>query len=40
MWPDMIAIPPLEQFYWVIAVVVPFMPVVLEYRGFYNHVYL
>lgn len=40
LWPDLIAIPPLEQFYWVIAVVVPFMPVVLEYRGFYNHVYL
>ncbi len=40
LWPDLIAIPPLEQFYWVIAVVVPFMPVVLEYRGFYNHVFL
>jgi exopolysaccharide biosynthesis polyprenyl glycosylphosphotransferase len=39
IWPGIVGIPPLEQFYWVIAVVVPFMPVVLEYRGFYNNLF-
>ncbi|MEQ1750344.1 MAG: sugar transferase [Prosthecobacter sp.] len=39
IWPGIVEIPPLEQFYWVIAVVVPFMPVVLEYRGFYNNLF-
>ncbi len=38
-WPDMIAIPPIEELYWVIAVIVPLTPVVLEYRGFYNHLF-
>jgi exopolysaccharide biosynthesis polyprenyl glycosylphosphotransferase len=38
-WPEMVEIPPLEQFYWVMAVVVPFTPVVLEFRGFYTHLY-
>jgi exopolysaccharide biosynthesis polyprenyl glycosylphosphotransferase len=31
-------IPPLEKFYWVIAVVAPFMPIVLEARGFYSNI--
>ncbi len=39
IWPGIIEIPPLEQFFWVIAVVVPFMPVVLEYRGFYKNLF-
>ena len=28
---------PFHEFLWVIAIVVPFMPVVLEMHGFYNH---
>lgn len=39
IWPDIIAIPSIEQHYWVMAVIVPFTPVVLEYRGFYNHLF-
>ena len=39
IWPDMITIPPIEELYWVIAVIVPLTPVVLEYRGFYNHLF-
>lgn len=38
-WPDMVAIPPLEELYWVMAVVVPFTPVILEFRGFYSNLY-
>ncbi|MDZ4405397.1 MAG: sugar transferase [Prosthecobacter sp.] len=36
--PDVAVIPPLEKFYWVIAVVAPFMPIVLEARGFYSNI--
>lgn len=39
IWPDIVEIPPLAELYWVIAVVVPFMPVVLEYLGFYNNLF-
>jgi exopolysaccharide biosynthesis polyprenyl glycosylphosphotransferase len=35
--PDVPEIPPLEKFYWVIAVVAPFTPIVLEARGFYSN---
>jgi len=35
--PDAVEIPPLEKFYWVIAVVAPFTPIVLEARGFYSN---
>ncbi|WP_395716493.1 sugar transferase [Prosthecobacter sp.] len=35
--PDVAEIPPLEKFYWVIAVVAPFTPIVLEARGFYSN---
>lgn len=35
--PDAAEIPPLEKFYWVIAVVAPFTPIVLEARGFYSN---
>jgi exopolysaccharide biosynthesis polyprenyl glycosylphosphotransferase len=38
-WPDLVEIPPIEELYWVIAVVVPFTPIVLEYRGFYSNLY-
>lgn len=35
--PDVVEIPPLDKFYWVIAVVAPFTPIVLEARGFYSN---
>ncbi len=38
-WPNLVEIPPIEELYWVIAVVVPFTPIVLEYRGFYTNLY-
>ncbi|WP_395734471.1 sugar transferase [Prosthecobacter sp.] len=38
-FPDAVEIPPLEKFYWVIAVVAPFTPIVLEARGFYSNIY-
>jgi len=37
--PEAPEIPPLESFYWVIAVVAPFTPIVLEARGFYTNIY-
>ncbi|HBJ87356.1 MAG TPA: sugar transferase [Verrucomicrobiales bacterium] len=37
--PEVEQIPPLEKFYWVIAVVAPFMPIVLESRGFYSNIH-
>ncbi len=36
---DAVEIPPMEKFYWVIAVVAPFTPIVLEARGFYSNIY-
>lgn len=38
-WPEAVEIPPVEKLYWVMAVVGPFTPLVLEARGFYNHLY-
>jgi exopolysaccharide biosynthesis polyprenyl glycosylphosphotransferase len=38
-FPDVVEIPPMEKFYWVIAVVAPFTPIVLEARGFYSNIY-
>lgn len=38
-FPEAVEIPPLEKFYWVIAVVAPFTPIVLEARGFYSNIY-
>lgn len=37
--PGLIEIPPIEELYWVMAVVIPFTPVVLEHRGFYSNLY-
>ena len=37
--PDAVAIPTMDKFYWVIAVVAPFTPIVLEARGFYSNIY-
>lgn len=38
-WPDLVEIPPVEKLYWLMAVVGPFTPLVLEARGFYSHLY-
>lgn len=38
-WPDMVSIPSLDRLYWVMAVVVPFTPLILEWRGFYSNLY-
>ncbi|MDI1313065.1 sugar transferase [Prosthecobacter sp.] len=38
-FPDAVEIPPMENFYWVIAIVAPFTPIVLEARGFYSNIY-
>lgn len=38
-FPDAVQIPPMEKFYWVVAVVAPFTPIVLEARGFYSNIY-
>lgn len=37
VWPDLVEIPPFEKLYWVMAVVVPFTPIILEGRGFYSN---
>jgi exopolysaccharide biosynthesis polyprenyl glycosylphosphotransferase len=37
-WPDAEVIPPFQDFLWVAAVVVPFMPMMLESRGFYSNI--
>ncbi len=34
--PDLVEIPPIEQLYWLMALVVPFTPLILEERGFYS----
>ena len=34
----LVEIPPFEKFYWVMAVVVPFTPIMLEARGFYTNI--
>jgi len=39
VWPDLVEIPPMEKLYWIMAVVGPFTPLVLEARGFYAHLY-
>ncbi len=39
LWPDMVEIPSVEKLYWIMAVVGPFTPLVLEARGFYTNLY-
>ncbi|MCB1235611.1 MAG: sugar transferase [Verrucomicrobiae bacterium] len=36
-FPDLRPIPELERFLWLLAVIVPIAPIVLELQGFYNH---
>ena len=38
-FPDAVVIPTMDKFYWVVAVVAPFTPIVLEARGFYSNIY-
>ncbi|WP_395751950.1 sugar transferase [Prosthecobacter sp.] len=38
-FPDAVEIPPIDRFYWVIALVAPFTPIILEARGFYSNIY-
>lgn len=38
-WPDLVEIPPVEKLYWIMAIVGPFTPLVLEARGFYANLY-
>jgi len=38
-FPDAVEIPAMDKFYWVVAVVAPFTPIVLEARGFYSNIY-
>ncbi|MDZ4289183.1 MAG: sugar transferase, partial [Prosthecobacter sp.] len=38
-WPDVVEIPPFEKLLWVMAVIVPFTPIILEARGFYSNIY-
>ncbi len=30
-------IPPFEEFFWLMAIVVPFTPIILEFHGYYDH---
>lgn len=39
VWPDLVEIPPVEKLYWLMAVVGPFTPLVLEARGFYTNLF-
>ncbi|WP_246438272.1 sugar transferase [Prosthecobacter vanneervenii] len=38
-FPDAVTIPAMDKFYWVVAVVAPFTPIVLEARGFYSNIH-
>ena len=38
LWPHLEKIPPFSKMVWVIAVVAPFLPIILESRGFYDNV--
>lgn len=38
IWPQLERVPPFDRFFWVVAVIAPFTPIILESRGFYNNV--
>jgi FlaA1/EpsC-like NDP-sugar epimerase len=38
IWPALEKLPPFPRFFWVVAVIAPFTPVILESRGFYQNV--
>ncbi len=38
LWPELHPIPGFERFWWLIAVIAPFTPIILESRGFYEDI--
>ena len=38
LFPDLEIVAPFSELFWVMAVIVPFTPIVLEARGFYNNI--
>lgn len=38
IWPTLDKIPPFSEFFWLMAVIAPFSPLILESRGFYDNV--
>ncbi|WP_038158720.1 sugar transferase [Verrucomicrobium sp. BvORR106] len=38
IWPTLDKIPPFSEFFWLMAVIAPFTPLILESRGFYDYV--
>src|SRR3954467_6665000 len=38
IWPGLEKLPPFHRFYWLVSVIAPFTPVILESRGFYQNV--
>ena len=38
IWPESVKIPAFKDFLWLIAIVVPFTPLVLEMTGYYHHI--
>jgi exopolysaccharide biosynthesis polyprenyl glycosylphosphotransferase len=38
LWPGLEKLPPFPRFYWLVSVIAPFTPVILESRGFYQNV--
>lgn len=37
-WPDLEKLPPFGRFFWLVSVIAPFTPVILESRGFYTNI--
>ena len=37
IWPELEKLPPFPRFYWLVSVIAPFTPVILESRGFYEN---
>ncbi|TLD72874.1 sugar transferase [Phragmitibacter flavus] len=38
IWPEMVEIPPFSESFWLLAVVCPFLPLMLEQQGYYRNV--
>jgi len=38
LWPNLYPIPPFGRFWWLVAVIAPFTPIILESRGFYDDI--
>lgn len=37
-WPELEKLPPFDRFFWLVSVIAPFTPVILESRGFYHNI--